>query len=114
MTTNVNHNAPSLGLGDTVAKALHYFGVTTLAEATLKFFGKEGKCNCENRRLLWNELVAYNPVRKVRVLRSIPLSNSKGELIFTCVKGEVFEINEQHPVFFMLFPLVKGQILEEV
>jgi hypothetical protein len=48
----------SEGLGDTIAKITHFFGIDVLAEKIAKLFGKED-CGCERRRQKLNKVVSY-------------------------------------------------------
>ena len=48
----------SKGLGDTVAKITHFFGIDILAKKIAKLFGKED-CGCERRRDTLNKKVPY-------------------------------------------------------
>jgi hypothetical protein len=48
----------SEGLGDTIAKITHFFGIDVLAEKIAKLRGKED-CGCERRREKLNKVVSY-------------------------------------------------------
>jgi hypothetical protein len=48
----------SKGLGDTIAKVTHLFGIDILAKKVAKLFGKED-CGCERRREKLNTKVPY-------------------------------------------------------
>jgi hypothetical protein len=48
----------SKGLGDTIAKITHFFGIDTLAKKIAKLFGKED-CGCTRRRNKINKLIPY-------------------------------------------------------
>lgn len=48
----------SNGLGDTIAKITHFFGIDILAKKIAKLFGKED-CGCERRRDKLNKIVSY-------------------------------------------------------
>lgn len=48
----------SKGLGDTVAKFTHLFGIDKLAKKIANMFGKED-CGCERRREKLNKVVPY-------------------------------------------------------
>ena len=48
----------SEGLGDTIAKITHFFGIDMLAEKIAKLRGKED-CGCERRREKLNKVVSY-------------------------------------------------------
>jgi hypothetical protein len=47
----------SKGLGDTIAKITHFFGIDVLAKKVAKLFGKD--CGCERRRNTLNKKVPY-------------------------------------------------------
>ena len=49
---------PARGLGDSIAKFTHAFGIDKLADKIAKLFGKED-CGCERRREALNKLVPY-------------------------------------------------------
>ena len=49
----------SQGLGDTIAKITHFFGIDVLAKKIAKLFGKED-CGCNRRREKLNKIVPYN------------------------------------------------------
>ena len=46
---------PSQGLGDTIAKVTHFFGIDKVADAVAKIAGAEG-CGCAERQQMLNEL----------------------------------------------------------
>ena len=46
------------GLGDTIAKFTHFFGIDKLADKIAKLFGKED-CGCNRRRKKLNKIVSY-------------------------------------------------------
>jgi hypothetical protein len=48
----------SKGLGDTIAKITHFFGIDVLAKKVAKLFGQED-CGCERRREVLNSKVPY-------------------------------------------------------
>jgi hypothetical protein len=48
----------SKGLGDTIAKITHFFGIDILAKKIAKLFGKED-CGCTRRRNKINKLIPY-------------------------------------------------------
>lgn len=48
----------SEGLGDTIAKITHFFGLDILADKIAKLFGKED-CGCNRRREKLNKIVPY-------------------------------------------------------
>ena len=48
----------SEGLGDTIAKITHFFGIDVLAKKIAKLRGKED-CGCERRREKLNKVVSY-------------------------------------------------------
>lgn len=48
----------SKGLGDTIEKFTHFFGLDKLAKRVAKLFGKED-CGCERRRDKLNKIVPY-------------------------------------------------------
>ena len=48
----------SKGLGDTIAKITHFFGIDILAKKVAKLLGKED-CGCERRRTTLNKKVPY-------------------------------------------------------
>lgn len=52
-------NKKSEGLGDTVAKITHFFGIDKLADKIAKLFGRED-CGCNRRRKKLNKIVSYN------------------------------------------------------
>lgn len=49
---------PARGLGDSIAKFTHAFGIDKLANKIAKLFGKED-CGCNRRREGLNKLVPY-------------------------------------------------------
>lgn len=51
-------NQKSKGLGDTIEKFTHFFGLDILAEKIAYFFGKKD-CGCKRRRDKLNEIVPY-------------------------------------------------------
>jgi len=48
----------SRGLGDTIEKFTHFFGIDKLAEKIAHLFGKKD-CGCNRRRDKLNEIVPY-------------------------------------------------------
>lgn len=52
-------NKRSQGLGDTVAKFTHFFGLDKLADKIAKMLGFKD-CGCERRRKKLNKIVSYN------------------------------------------------------
>jgi hypothetical protein len=48
----------SRGLGDTIEKFTHFFGLDKLAEFVAKMFGKKD-CGCKRRRDKLNEIFPY-------------------------------------------------------
>jgi len=48
----------SRGLGDTIEKFTHAFGLDKLAKKVAKLFGKED-CGCTRRRDKLNEIIPY-------------------------------------------------------
>jgi hypothetical protein len=48
----------SKGLGDTIAKITHFFGIDILAKKVATLLGKED-CGCERRRTTLNKKVPY-------------------------------------------------------
>jgi len=48
----------SKGLGDTIAKITHFFGIDILAKKVAKLFAKED-CGCERRRTTLNKKIPY-------------------------------------------------------
>lgn len=48
----------SIGLGDTIAKITHFFGIDILAKKIAKLFGKED-CGCTRRRDKLNKIIPY-------------------------------------------------------
>ena len=53
----------SRGLGDTVAKFTHFFGIDKLAELIAKAFGKED-CGCTRRQSKLNKWFPYDKKNK--------------------------------------------------
>lgn len=51
-------NKKSQGLGDTIAKFTHFFGIDKLADWVAKKFGKKD-CGCNRRRKKLNKIVSY-------------------------------------------------------
>jgi hypothetical protein len=56
---NKTNKQSSIGLGDTIAKITHFFGIDVLAKKIAKLFGKED-CGCNRRRENLNKIVPYN------------------------------------------------------
>ena len=54
----MNNENKSRGLGDTIEKITHFFGIDKLAEKIAHLFGKED-CGCKRRRDKLNEIVPY-------------------------------------------------------
>ena len=48
----------SSGLGDTIAKITHFFGIDILAKKIAKLFGKED-CGCTRRQKKLNKIFSY-------------------------------------------------------
>ena len=48
----------SQGLGDTIARITHFFGMDKLAEKVAHLFGKED-CGCERRKDKLNKIIPY-------------------------------------------------------
>lgn len=55
---NKTSKQSSIGLGDTIAKITHFFGIDILAEKIAKLFGKED-CGCTRRRDKLNKIIPY-------------------------------------------------------
>jgi hypothetical protein len=53
-----NPKQKSQGLGDTIAKFTHFFGIDKLADWVAKMFGKKD-CGCNRRRKQLNKIVSY-------------------------------------------------------
>jgi hypothetical protein len=49
---------PSKGLGDSIAKITHFFGIDKLAEKFANLLGKED-CGCERRKDKLNNIIPY-------------------------------------------------------
>lgn len=58
MTNDFNPDAPSQGLGDTIAKITHATGLDKVADTVAKALGQED-CGCNKRREALNKLVPY-------------------------------------------------------
>lgn len=56
-------NSKAKGLGDTIAKITHFFGIDILAIKIAKLFGKED-CGCDRRRQKLNKIVPYKTKQK--------------------------------------------------
>lgn len=56
--TQLNENQESKGLGDTIAKVTHAFGLDKVAETVAKAVGEED-CGCNKRREMLNDLFPY-------------------------------------------------------
>ena len=55
----------SQGLGDTIAKITHFFGVDKLAKKVANLSGKED-CGCERRKDKLNKVIPYKNVKRTR------------------------------------------------
>lgn len=98
----------SQGLGDTIAKVTHFFGIDKVADAVAKLAGAEG-CGCGERRQLLNELFPYDTkVRKFKVLKRF---NWKQEMYF---EGQVVDVDKKHPMFESVIALQKDKVIEEI
>lgn len=93
---------PAKGLGDSIAKLTHAFGIDKLADKIAKLFGKED-CGCERRRKGLNKLVPYKDYAPSTITEYEFLTDYKG---FT--KGEVVYIDALH----YLYPELQ-QLLEQ-
>ena len=49
---------PSKGLGDSIAKITHFFGIDKLAEKVANLLGKKD-CGCERRKDQLNNIIPY-------------------------------------------------------
>jgi hypothetical protein len=54
----------SKGLGDTIEKFTHFFGLDKLAERIAHLFGKKD-CGCKRRRDKLNEIIPYKKNNKL-------------------------------------------------
>lgn len=54
----MKNETKSKGLGDTIEKFTHFFGLDILAEKIARLFGKKD-CGCKRRRDKLNEIVPY-------------------------------------------------------
>ena len=61
MTNDFNPDAPSQGLGDTIAKITHAVGLDKVADSVAKALGQED-CGCNKRRETLNKLMPYKAV----------------------------------------------------
>jgi hypothetical protein len=55
---NKTSKQDSIGLGDTIAKITHFFGIDVLAEKIAKLIGKED-CGCTRRKDKLNKIIPY-------------------------------------------------------
>jgi hypothetical protein len=98
----------SKGLGDSVAKVTHFFGIDRVAEAVAKLAGMEG-CGCAERREMLNELFPYeDKVRKFRVLKQTKIGQN------AYYAGEEIEVSKKDPIHRMVIHLVEHGSLEEI
>ena len=105
---NFDPSQPSKGLGDTIAKVTHFFGIDKVADAVAKLAGAEG-CGCRERKDMLNELFPYDSkVRKFKVLKQF---GWRDEIYF---EGQVVEVNKEHPLYAGVITLVKDSMIEEL
>jgi len=98
----------SQGLGDTIAKVTHFFGIDKVADAVAKLAGAPG-CGCNERRQYLNELFPYeNTVRKFKVLKQFIWQGT------TYFEGQEVEVDKKHPLFSGVLILAKDSIIEEI
>lgn len=97
-------NAPSQGLGDTIAKFTHATGLDVIADRVAKALGQED-CGCGRRREKLNDLIPFNPKKSTF---SVPMPNTfkikrslaiqvDGEVVKYAVGEEVY-VTEDHPI----------------
>jgi hypothetical protein len=105
---NFDPSQKSKGLGDTIAKVTHFFGIDKVADAVAKLAGAEG-CGCAERKEMLNELFPYDSkVRKFKVLKQF---NWREDIYF---EGQVVEVNKEHPLYAGVITLVKDGVIEEL
>lgn len=113
-------NAPSQGLGDTIAKITHATGLDVVADKVAKAMGKKD-CGCNKRREKLNNLVPFTPQRKIVGDFRLPDVFFVHKTTTILVDGEIKEYlegervlieNENHPLFDYLKDYVANGNLE--
>jgi hypothetical protein len=126
MIEDFNPNAPSRGLGDTIAKITYATGIAKAVEVVTEALGIED-CGCNGRHEWANNLVPYNveanspplydPQNTTPAEEGIyeikhEIHSTKGETTFDLFPGEKILINEDHLLysdwpFYLLIGAVK-------
>ena len=105
---NFDPSQKSKGLGDTIAKVTHFFGIDKVADAVAKLAGAEG-CGCAERKEMLNELFPYDSkVRKFKVLKNF---NYENEYYTT---DALIEVSKKDPLHSGVIAFVKDGVLEEI
>jgi|688.fasta_scaffold893966_2 hypothetical protein len=105
---NFNPSDKSKGVGDTIAKVTHFFGLDKVADAVAKMAGAEG-CGCDERRQLLNDLFPYDgKIRYFEVKQSFNFAN------VDYFKGQRVEVNKNHSLYGGVISLVRDGMIEEI
>lgn len=127
MTDDFNPQAPSQGLGDTVAKITHALGIDKVANAVAKAVGAED-CGCEARRRALNRIVPYKQstpapittpvdptlylyegVREFEMLTSVS-AKIKGQT-YSYQTGEIISVSNTDPFYILLRNLLSSHAI---
>lgn len=97
---------PAKGLGDSIAKFTHAFGIDKLADKVAKALGEED-CGCDRRREVLNKLVPYKDYAPTTLTEYEFLTDYKDYS-----KGEVVYIDALHYLYPELKQLLEQEIIK--
>jgi hypothetical protein len=97
---------PARGLGDSIAKFTHAFGIDKLADKVAKLLGEED-CGCDRRREALNKLIPYKDYAPATLTEYEFLADYKDYS-----KGEVVCIDALHYLYPELKQLLEQEILK--
>lgn len=98
----------SNGLGDTIQKVTHFFGIDRVAEAVAKLAGAPG-CGCTERQEYLNQLFPYDSYKRTfKVTRAFMIDETPYHI------DQIVEVTKNHELFPYVINYVKDEILEEI